>query len=446
MTRRFSPLSRRTLLQGAGAALGLPWLEAMAAPAAAATPGAVTKRMAYLYMPNGTHPGFWTPEGTGRDFKLSPTLQPLTPFKDDLLVVTNTWNAGSKAGDGHYVKVSGFLTSTTITKTLGVDVNCNGVSVDQLAAQRTAGATPLPSLELGTAPVTTGVDRNVGYTRVYGSHIAWAGPSRPLAREINPLYVYERLFRATRPAGESAKRDAALLDAVLDDANQLKGRLGKADQMRIDEYLGIVRSLEQRLEAANLPGRAQWQARFPIGEAPKPAPEPKDFATCTRLMMDMIALAFQTDTTRIATFMFGNEVTNQNFSFLPGISSGHHDISHHQKDSDKLRQYQLIGQWHIEQYAYLLSKLRAIREGDSNVLDQSMILFGAGIRDGDKHEPHNLPIVVAGKAGGRLAGGQHLVYGEDTPLANLYMTMLEAFDTPVERFADSTGKLAGVLA
>jgi hypothetical protein len=442
--RRFEPLSRRTLLRGAGAALGLPWLEAMAAPAR--KPEAATKRMAFLYMPNGTHAGFWTPEGTGRDFQLSRTLQPLAPFKDDLLVVTNTWNAGSKAGDGHYVKVSGFLTCTTITKTLGVDVNCNGVSVDQVAAQRTAGATPLPSLELGTAPVTTGVDRNVGYTRVYGSHIAWAGPSRPLAREINPMYVYERLFRATQPAGESVKRDTALLDTVLEDANELKGRLGKADQDRMEEYLGIVRSLEQRLQAANLPGRANWKARYPIGEAARPAPQPKDFADCTRLMMDMIALAFQTDTTRIATFMFGNEVTNQNFSFLEGVSSGHHDISHHQKDEEKLRQYQLIGQWHIEQYAYLLSKLRGIKEGESNVLDQSMILFGAGIRDGDSHNPHNLPIVVAGKAGGRLASGQHLAYAEDTPLANLYLAMLDAFDTPVERFADSTGKLAGVLA
>ncbi|MDX1979405.1 MAG: DUF1552 domain-containing protein [Bryobacteraceae bacterium] len=276
--------------------------------------------------------------------------------------------------------------------------------------------------------------------------MAWAGPSRPLAREINPMYVYERLFRATRPAGESLKRDAALLDTVLDDATQLKGRLGRADQLRLEEYLGIVRSLEQRLEAANLPGRSNWQARYPIGEASRPAPQPKDFADCTRLMMDMIALAFQTDTTRIATFMFGNEVTNQNFSFVEGVGSGHHDISHHQKDPEKQRQYQLIGQWHIEQYAYLLSRLRGIKEGDSNVLDQSMILFGAGIRDGDKHDPHNLPIVVAGKAGGRLATGQHLSYAEDTPLANLYLAMLEAFDTPVERFADSTGKLSGVLA
>ena len=437
-------LSRRTLLRGAGAALGLPWLEAMAAP----TPRGekVTKRMAFLYMPNGTHPDFWTPQGVGRDFQLSKTLEPLAKFRDDLTIVTNTWNAGSKTGDGHYVKVSGFLTSTTITKTRGGEVNCNGVSVDQLAAQRTAGATPLASLELGTSPVTTGVDRNVGYTRVYGSHIAWAGPARPLAREINPLYVYERLFRATRPAGENIRRDTDLLDTVLDDASQLRGRLGKSDQLRMDEYLEIVRSLEERLKATTLPGRANWQARYPIDKVPKPEPQPKDFADCTRLMMDMIALAFRTDTTRIATFMFGNEVTNQNFSFLPGISSGHHDISHHQKDPEKLKQYQIIGQWHIEQYAYLLSKLREIKEGDTNVLDQSMILFGAGIRDGDKHEPHNLPIVVAGKAGGRLAGGQHLSYAEDTPLANLYLSMLEAFGTPVERFADSTGRLAGVLA
>ncbi len=441
---RTQALSRRTLLRGAGAALGLPWLEATAAP----TPKGEkpTKRMAFLYMPNGTHPDFWTPQGVGRDFQLSKTLEPLAKFRDDLTIVTNTWNAGSKTGDGHYVKVSGFLTSTTITKTLGVDVNCNGVSVDQLAAQRTAGATPLASLELGTSPVTTGVDRNVGYTRVYGSHIAWAGPARPLAREINPLYVYERLFRATRPAGENVRRDTDLLDTVLDDASQLRGRLGKSDQLRMDEYLEIVRSLEERLKATTLPGRASWQARYPIDKVPKPEPQPKDFADCTRLMMDMIALAFRTDTTRIATFMFGNEVTNQNFSFLPGISSGHHDVSHHQNDPEKLKQYQMIGQWHIEQYACLLSKLREIKEGDSNVLDQSMILFGAGIRNGDQHDPHNLPIVVAGKAGGRLAGGQHLSYAEDTPLANLYLSMLDAFDTPVERFADSTGRLAGVLA
>jgi hypothetical protein len=416
----------------------------MAAPARTAEK--LPKRMAFLYMPNGTRADMWTPEGTGRDFQLSPTLQPLADLKEQILVVTNTWNAGSVAGDGHYVKTGGFLTSTTITKTLGVDVNCNGISLDQLAAQRIADKTPLASLELGTSPVTTGVDRNVGYTRVYGSHIAWAGPNRPLAREINPLYVYERLFRATRPAGESVKRDIALLDTVLEDAGTLRGKLGVADQHRMDEYLSVVRSLEQRLERANLPGQSSWKARYPIENVAKPEPQPKDFADCVRLMMDMIALAFQTDTTRIATFMFGNEVTNQNFSFVDGVKSGHHDISHHQKDPEKLAQYALIGKWHIEQYAYLLRKLRSIKEGESNVLDNSMILFGAGIRDGDSHSAHNLPIVVGGKGGGRLATGQHLVYSPDTPLSNLYTCMLDAFDTPVDRFADSTGKLAGVLA
>jgi hypothetical protein len=162
-------------------------------------------------------------------------------------------------------------------------------------------------------------------------------------------------------------------------------------------------------------------------------------------MLDMIALAFQSDTTRIATFMFGNAVSNQNFSFLEGVSGAHHSISHHMNDADKLRQYQLINRWHIQQYAYLLGKLHSMKEGERSVLDNSMIVFGAGLRDGNKHDPHNLPIVLAGRAGGRIAAGQHVTYDKDTPLANLWLSMLNAFGTPVERFADSTGQLPGVL-
>jgi hypothetical protein len=402
--------------------------------------------MAVLYMPNGVHPDMWTPEGTGRDFRLAPTMAPLADFKNDLLIVSNLWNKASVGGDGHYVKMSGFLTCTTITKTLGVDINANGTSMDQVAAQKTINQTPLPSLELCTAPVTTGVDRNVGYTRVYGSHIAWASPTKPLAREIDPRSVYERLLRATRPAGDALKDDVNLLDGVLDDAKELRARLGQADRHRMDEYLSVVRSLEERLERSARPGQSKWKARIPVESTPKPAEEPKDFADRVRLMMDMMALAFQTDTTRIVTFIFGNEVTNQNFSFLDGVKGGHHDMSHHQKDPEKLKAYQIINQWHVEQYAYLLRKLRDTKEGDSNVLDQSMILLGAGIRDGDRHDPHNLPMVLAGKAGGRIATGQHLVYENDSPLSNLYLCMLDAFGTPVERFGDSTGKLAGVLA
>ena len=189
-----------------------------------------------------------------------------------------------------------------------------------------------------------------------------------------------------------------------------------------------------------------WKPRAPISESARPEGVPKDYAEHVRLMLDMIALAFQTDTTRVATFMFGNEVSNQSFSFLPGVDGAHHSLSHHEKDPDKLRQYQLINRWHVEQFAYLLRKLREMKEGDTNVLDSSMVVFGAGIRDGNKHDPHNLPLLLGGRGGGRIPGGRHLVYTEDTPLANMYVSLLDAFGAPVERFADSTGRLPGLLA
>jgi hypothetical protein len=435
------------MLRGAGVALGLPWLEAMmpVRALAAARKSGPPVRVAVLYMPNGVHPNMWTPEGEGREFKLSPTLEPLSEFKDDIVVPTNLWNQASKGSEGHYIKVSGFLTCTTITKTQGVDLNCNGISMDQLAAQKTGSRTPLPSLELGISPVSTGVDINVGYTRVYGAHVAWSGPTSPLAREINPRFVFERLFRAGTPQTASAKRDRLLLDRVLDDARQLRQEVGVADRQRIDEYLSVVRSLEDRIQRASSPERSKWKPRAKMDPEARPDGVPKTHAEHVRLMFDMIALAFQTDTTRISTFMFGNEVSNTSFAFLDGVKGGHHDTSHHQKDPEKLRQYQLINRWHIEQYAYLLRKLRNMKEGESSVLDNSMILFGSGIRDGDAHNPHNAPIVLAGRAGGRISTGQHLVYDKDSPLSDLYVSMLDAFGTPVERFADSTGPLRGVL-
>lgn len=437
-------ISRRTLLRGAGVSLALPWLEAMA-PAASSAPK-IPVRMAVLYMANGVNPKMWMPEGVGRDFQLSPTLQPLQEFKDQVLVLSNLWNEGSKGGDGHYVKESSIITCTTITKTLGVDLNIHGVSMDQVAAKRIADQTPLPSIELGIEPESTGVDSNVGYTRVYGSHISWSSPNSPLPKEINPQSVYERLFRASSPHGNSTKQDALLLDRVWGQAKTLRAQLGAADRGRIDEYLSVVRSLEQRLERTNAPGRTAWKARVPVDSVAKPTDAPKDHTEHVRLMLDMTALAFQSDTTRISTFMFGNAVSNQNFRFLEGVTSAHHEVSHHTNDEDKLRQYHLINRWHIEQYAYLLRKLQGMKEGAGSVLDNSMVLFASALNDGNKHDPHKLPLVLAGRAGGRLATGQHLVYAEDTPAANLYMSMLDAFGTPVERFADSTGRLPGVLA
>lgn len=435
-------LTRRTLLRGAGVTLGLPWLEAMAATKAAAKPPV---RLAALYMPNGVNTDHWTPVGKGREFDLSKTLSPLAPFKNDMVVMTNLWNEASKGGDGHYVKEAAILTCRTIKKTPGADL-ANGVSVDQLAAQGVGDRTPLPSLELGVTPVAIGVDAVVGYTRVYGSHIAWSTPTTPLAREINPRAAYERLYRAsTAPASNAAKLDALLLDRVLDDAKRLRNEVGRADQLRLDEYLSVMRSLEQRVERAGRQQKSAWKARAPIDLNAAPPEHPGDHAAHVRLMLDVIAVAFQSDTTRVSTFMFGNAVSNVSFRFLEGVSAGHHDVSHHEKQEDKLRQYQIINEWHVAQYAYLLGRLAAMKEGESSVLDNSMVLFASALSDGQRHNPHNLPLVLAGRAGGRIDAGQHLVYTEDSPLANLYVSMLDAFGTPVERFADSTGPLPGLL-
>ena len=414
---------------------------AAASPKASAPP----VRMAVLYMANGVNTSMWTPEGQGRDFVLSPTLAPLQDLKDQIQVVSNLWNAGADTGDGHYVKESSILTCTTISKTLGFDINMHGISMDQLAAQRTGDATPLPSLELGIEPESTGVDGNVGYTRVYGSHIAWSSPTTPLAREINPQSVYERLFRASSPQGSSVKEDTLLLDRVLGQSKKLRSQVGAGDRARIDEYLEIVRSLEGRLQRASDGTKSSWKPRASIDSVAKPTEAPRDHAEHVRLMLDMIALAFQSDTTRISTFMFGNAVSGQNFRFLDGVTNTHHETSHHTKDPEKLKQYHLINRWHIEQYAYLLRKLKGMKEGEGTVLDNSMILFGSALSDGNSHNPHKLPLVLGGRGGGRVATGQHLVFPEDTPAANLYVSMLAAFGTPVERFADSTGPLAGVL-
>jgi hypothetical protein len=441
-------ISRRTLLRGAGVALGLPWLEAMAPISARAQSQGPKNpvRLAMLYMPNGVNTAHWYPEGVGRGFQLSKTLAPLEGLTDDILVVSNLWNALAKGGDGHYCKESAILTCATIKKTPGVDL-ANGTSMDQLAAQRLGDRTPLPSLELGIAPVAVGVDLAVGYTRIYGSHISWSDANTPLPRELNPRGVYERLYRAgSGQSADAAKLDTLLLDRVLGDAKRLRAEVGAADAARLDEYLSLMRSIEQRVQQASKGDKREWKARVALKPEGAPPEQPGNHEEHCKLMLDMIATAFQSDTTRISTFMFGNAVSNVSFRFLDGVTLGHHDTSHHGKTEDKLRQYQIVNQWHVAQYAYLLRKLKSMKEGDSTVLDNSMILFGSALSDGDSHSPHKLPLVLGGRGGGRIASGQHLKYTEDTPLANLYVSMLDAFGAPVERFADSTGPLPGVLA
>jgi len=459
------PISRRTLLRGAaGAVVGLPLLEAMTACAASSAPAAsVAKkmpvRMAVLYMANGVNVDQWTPKGAGKGFELSPTLAPIARHKDDLLVLTDLMNAGSLGGDGHYVKTAGWLTGTTITKTTGKDLRCGGVSVDQLAAQRVGRETPLPSLELGTEPVTNFVDTNVGYTALYGSHIAWSTPTTPLAKEINPRLAFDRLFRSNA-AGNTAQDDRSVLDLVADDARSLRGKVGVNDRRKLDEYFDSVRAVEKRIEF-NARQRAEDHRMTPQALAEIEALDRRIAAWGNpdrqklvkhvrnsgsheehcRLMLDMMVLAFWTDSTRVSTFMFGNGVSPRNFSWLEGVHGGHHEISHHKNEKDALDMYARINRWHVEQFGYMLDKMRAIKEGDGTLLDNSMILFGSCMRDGNRHDPHNLPLVLAGKGGGTLRGGRHVVHKKGTPLCNLFVSLLDRMGAPVEHFSDSTQPL-----
>jgi len=455
-----APISRRTALKGLGVTLALPWLEAMRPLAAtAATSGGSPLRMAVLYMPNGVRPDAWTPSGAGSGFELSRLLQPLAPYKDDLLVLTQLWNRATDTGDGHYVKTGGFLTGTTITRTTGSDLRSGAVSMDQVVAQRIGHLTPLPSLELGLEPPATGVDTNVGYTQLYGAHIAWSTPTTPLTKELNPKAVFDRLFRSNSPdrAAQAAK-DQSVIDVVLDDAKRLQARLGRDDRQKLDEYFESVRAVEKRIEwdlnRQHETNRSDPRAERAIADLgaridaysdPARVSERKgDHTEHVRLMLDLTALAFWTDSTRVSTFMFGNAVSSRNFSFLDGVSGGHHQISHHQNNADKLAEYERINLWHLQQYAYLLGKLQGYCEGERSLLDNCMVLFGAGMRDGNAHNPHNLPIVLAGKAGGSLATGRHLVYDKDTPLSNLYVGMLNRMGVPTDRFSDSTRELEGL--
>lgn len=441
-------LSRRTMLRGAGVMLGLPLLEAMSPRRSwAGTVPQVPKRLAVLYMPNGVHPGAWTPLGQGRDFVLSPTLLPLQDLRNEILVMTNLWHKNSNYGDGHYVKTSGFLTGTTIQKTAGADLNCHGVSLDQVIAKQIGHQTPLPSLELGAEPVRSGIDSTVGYTQLYGGHIAWSAPTIPLAKEINPKLAWERIMRATSPDSSAVDRDKSVLDCVLEDAQAMRRRLGRGDQAKLDEYLQSVYQLETQVARFEKSQTASWQPRGGVNPQVKPDwlpdAQPAAHAERVELLLDIMALAFQMDATRICTFMFGNAVSGADFSFLDGVKGSHHDLSHHNRDPAIMGQYQKVNRWHVEQFARLLAKLKNMPEGEASVLDNSLVLLGAGLRDGNAHDPHNLPLVLAGRAGGAISPGQHIVSQPDTPLSNLYVDILHAMDVPVDSFADSNGRVLG---
>ncbi|MBV8880301.1 MAG: DUF1552 domain-containing protein [Planctomycetaceae bacterium] len=436
-------VSRRTFLRGAGVALGLPLLDAMT-PAFASASAAPPVRMSCLYFPNGVWEKDWVPSTTGADYALPPALQPLAPHKADVLVLTGLDKANSHRGDGHFAKTANFLTGLPVHRTTGKDLSVGQASVDQYCAGRMGAQTPLPSLELGIDPVISGIDSNVGYTRLYGSHIAWRSATTPVAREISPQMAYQRLFGMTHQgsgdAGALRKQedDRKLLDLVLEDAQGLRGRLGRDDQTKFDEYLDSIRAVEKRIEFFSKPDPREWKAPGPGDYAP-PAGAPGDHRAHVRLMFDLLALAFQTDSTRISTFMFANDVSQKNFAgLIEGVKGAHHEFSHHENKPEKIDAYSKIVRWHVEQLAYLIGRLKAVKEGERTLLDNTMVMFGSSISDGNRHDPANLPVLLAGRGGGSILSGRHLAFPKGTPLCNLYAAMLERMGTAVEKFGDST--------
>ncbi len=440
-------ISRRTVLRGLGTAVALPWLEAMA-PAASPVGGSVhpdPRRMAFLYVPNGAHMQAWTPETEGASFELPFILEPLKAFKDDLLVLSGLAQDNAAAhGDGggdHARSLACFLTGTHPTKTDGANIKA-GVSVDQVAAMKLGQNTRFPSLELGCDRGAQSGNCDSGYSCAYSSNISWRSPTTPMAKEVNPRLVFDRLFASQSKnlnGAERAKRDfyrQSILDYVIEDANQLRGRLGANDKRKVDEYLNAVRELERRVAHSE----KNSQVDVLLGGIKKPSGIPQDFKDHIRLMLDLMVLAFQGDVTRISTFMYANEGSNKSYSFID-VPEGHHDLSHHGNDKAKHEKIKKINRFHMEQFAYLLGKLKAIPEGGGTLLDNTMIVYGSGIGDGNRHNHNDLPILVAGKGGGTLKPGRHIAYPRDTPLNNLYLSLLDKIGAPVESLGDSKGRL-----
>jgi hypothetical protein len=437
-------IPRRTFLKGVGTAMALPWLEAMAPSkllAATATPKHPL-RMAFVYVPNGMNMADWTPSAEGSQFELPTILQPLKAHQNDLQVLSGLAHRkadpnGDGAGD-HARASASFLTGMQARKTAAVDIRA-GVSVDQIAAGKIGNYTRLPSLELSCDKGQQAGACDSGYSCAYQFNLAWKSATTPLPPEVNPRAVFERLF-SNGIAGESQESRVArqenhksILDFVLEDARQLKSKLGTTDRRKLDEYMTAVREIEQRIERAEKFGAAST-------DYPKPAGIPGDYEQHLRVMFDLLALAFQTDTTRISTFIIAHDGSNRSYPFI-GVSDGHHDLSHHGGNLDKKKKIAAINQFHVRQFAYFLEKLKSIKEGDGTLLDNSMIVYGSGISDGNAHNHNDLPVLLAGRGGGAFKTGRHVRYAQDTPMTNLYLSMLERMGVETERLGDSTGKL-----
>jgi len=435
-------LDRRSVLRGMGASLALPALDAMT-PAYAA-PEAPPLRLGFAYVPNGVTLAEWTPAGEGREFELGRILKPLEPWRERIVVLSGLAQRNGNAlgdGPGDHARAGGaYLTGVHPRKTAGADIH-NGVSVDQLAAQAIGDRTRLASLELGCEESRTVGNCDSGYSCAYTNSISWRSATTPMPPETNPRMAFERLFGADEvplDAEARARRLAdrrSVLDVVLGRARSLSRELGPSDRRKLDEYLGGVREIERQIERAEADPR-QVEAPFA-----KPAGMPAEFADYVRLMLDLQVAAFAADLTRLVTFMVGREGSLQAYPEI-GVPDSHHPLTHHRGQPDLVERVTKINTFHVELFAHLLERLAATREGDGTLLDHVAIVYGSGLSDGDRHTHEDLPVLVAGGANGKIAGGRHVVYPADTPMTNLFLTLLDQMGVSVPSLGDSTGRLA----
>lgn len=454
--------SRRTLLRGVGASVALPWLEIMSPSTALSATGGPPIRMAYFYVPNGVHMSAWRPADAEPLTVLPPTLAALEPVRNSVTVISNL-AADHCDGNGaaHEPAGGGFLVGKKCKHS--EQPEAGGTSVDQVVAQEIGLATPVDSLALGIDPGHRG---DHGYSGTYMSHISWRSPSTPVSLELNPRQVYDRLFRGRKPQVPDWSRvsqaiapaqtdsiEASVLDLVQEETQALQRKLGFSDRRKLEEYLDGLRSVERRIELSELDRHSHHQDAFhedPLLHADeREVPEllipagkgiPSVYADHVNLMLDILTIAFQTDTTRVASFMFSYEKSGRSYREIEAPGA-HHSTSHHQQKPENHAQLAKINAHHISLFSRMLQRMSQIEEGPNSLLDNVMILYGGGISDGNKHNHDDLPILIAGGAGGKLRGGRHLKLPESTPICNLYLEMMAQMGIERESFGDSNGTL-----
>ena len=435
-------VSRRTILRGMGAAMALPLLDSMI-PAFAGSASAAAKgptRVGWFYAPNGTAMPYWLPKTYGSGFEISPILMPLEPYRNNLFVLSHLSNdvaVGDGVG-GHARSCAPWLTGTHIKKTEGADIRA-GVSADQLAAAHLGKDTQLKSIELSLDNDESLGACDSGYSCVYTNTLSWRDEHTPMPTENDPRAIFERLFGAsdsTDVASRMARlsQERSIFDLALGSVTDLKRSLGKHDQLRVDQYLEAVRDAERRIQTAEL----QSKRELPVVERPGAAPE--TYEPHCKLLMDLLALAFQTDMTRVSTFMMSKEQTGRAYPEI-GVPDGHHPVSHHQNDPIKIAKLAKINTFHMNQFAYFLDKLRNTPDGDGSVFDHSLFVYGSGMSDSNLHFQLDLPTLMVGGAAGTAKGGLHMKYRNDTPVANLWTTVLDRIGAPTTRVGNSTGKI-----